>query len=335
MAIEAEESLTNEISQQAAIIEKLKNQLSTAILNTEVCDNCASYTSTISELNNSIQIKNLEQSEQKLLVSTLRNKIQKLNEEISNLKSNISSDQFHNLPITSVNEPTDTLVRLCTNQSAEISAQSTNNVKNKVLVLADSHGRDFGSLFYQFEGNHNNNNICMDTIFKPNATLEGIVCDIESLTKNFNFNDCVVIFGGTNNFINSSKSYMIYKTAKSLRFKIRHTNVIFCAIPYNNKYPTLNKEISKFNYFLNNLCEKQLNFTFYDPNLYINSKLYSSDMLHINKKGKKIILKNIMYIFGKILETNRDDIIYKIPTIISNTTVNENFHKTKLKIKIG
>lgn len=66
--------------------------------------------------------------------------------------------------------------------------------KNKVLILADSHGRKLSELL----NNELNKDFITSSIFHPNATLTQVTADIGPLTTSYTKNDFVLVIGGTN-----------------------------------------------------------------------------------------------------------------------------------------
>lgn len=103
------------------------------------------------------------------------------------------------------------------------------------------------------------------SVKKPGALLHQVIDNMETLARNFTFQDHIIVVGGRNDIdINRIPSF------RNICDKLRlcaHTNVIFASVPYYLKDSRKNKLIYKFNtrlyQFLNkfNACsEGQFNF---------------------------------------------------------------------------
>lgn len=111
--------------------------------------------------------------------------------------------------------------------------------KRKILVLCDETGRYFGrGLRYRL-------NCDVITVMKPGATFEGVIENVEQLTKDFSLNDYVCIFAGINNFKN--KKYPSIKEISSKLKNCTHTNFIFTSVPYLTHKVNKNFFVDKFN----------------------------------------------------------------------------------------
>ena len=98
-----------------------------------------------------------------------------------------------------------------------------------MLLLSSSNGRGCSTVIQEKLGNKYE----VSGIVQPNTRLVNVVEDKDTLTKNFNKNDCVVVLGGTNdldcydsNYKEKSSSSLKKAQAVSLR-----KNVIFNSIP--------------------------------------------------------------------------------------------------------
>lgn len=182
--------------------------------------------------------------------------------------------------------------------------------QNKILILADSHGRNMGNLM------STKSNYSVLNFFKPNGKLNDIINNVPKLTKNFTTNDYVILIGGTNDFPcqNLKQLTLIYlNLVKSLL----NTNIILTAIPYNYKNVQLNYDINAINKFLYKLCLNNKNTYFFNTNLIISKIYYSRDKVHINYHGKIILVQRILKLIKTL--TAKRNMKMKIPTIATNS----------------
>lgn len=94
---------------------------------------------------------------------------------------------------------------------------------------------------------------------KPGAYLNQVMEDIENLTSNFNFDDYVVIIGGSND-IDKKKTPSFRVICNKLKL-VAHTNILFVSIPYVYNDTYKNKHIYKFNAKLSEFLHKFNNYT--------------------------------------------------------------------------
>lgn len=197
--------------------------------------------------------------------------------------------------------------------SPVITQKMVPNIKTNVLILGDSHARGIGPLF---TNNSESDKFNILSIFKPNAKVKDVTSEIKSLTKDFNFNDYIIIMAGTNDILCNQNLGDIFKLFLYLKNVVNYTNVIVSAVPYNMKILNLNLSIFKLNKFLYNICEKNFNFYFFDTNLVISNSFYSPDKTHINITGKKIIVSNLIRLIKHNIDSQ--NINCTIPTIVTN-----------------
>lgn len=184
------------------------------------------------------------------------------------------------------------------NDSPKIS--DINSEKNKVLLLADCHGRHFSGLL---------NNILpkdkflVEVVFKPNAPFEQVVNCVQNLTKSFTRQDYVIIMAGTTNALGNGciKPELINRTLSCLS----KTNVILTTIPYWRSRKVLNKIINNINISLSQSASINEHVEILDTNSIIDQKYLAQKNNYINFKGKQLIS-------------------YKIKKIVLNESSNDN-----------
>jgi len=97
--------------------------------------------------------------------------------------------------------------------------------KKKVLILSSSQGRFCSNILQKKLGD--SYEVC--GIVKPNSRLTD-VDSAETLVRNFNENDCLIVMGGTNDIKTNYSETIPEGIRKVLPFP-RQTNIIFNSIP--------------------------------------------------------------------------------------------------------
>lgn len=169
-------------------------------------------------------------------------------------------------------------------QSMDIKTSNPNKSVPRLLLLADSHGRQCADILYS----KMNSKFETLSVFKPNALLEDVVSDIHKLTTNFSKSDFVFIIAGTNDVL---KGKTLNKNALSKCFKLsQKTNVIFVSVPYVKNRNILNKLIYDYNCSIKQEIKNSvLKMYFLNINNYIRSDHYTDQGIHLNKRGKFIM----------------------------------------------
>ncbi|KAF5308678.1 hypothetical protein FQR65_LT18016 [Abscondita terminalis] len=157
----------------------------------------------------------------------------------------------------------------------------TQKAKIRILILADSHGRNLVSKFRD----RLSPKYSVQCIFKPNATFEQITCDLSGLTLDFNKDDQVIIITGTNNALN--KNYISDHHIEKAVAALSHTNCLFAAVPYayHYNYNYFNNLAYKTNYQFQFIVNRYCGFAkFLDVNRILNSSHKTLNGLHLNDK---------------------------------------------------
>ncbi|KAF5279994.1 hypothetical protein FQA39_LY05375 [Lamprigera yunnana] len=133
-------------------------------------------------------------------------------------------------------------------------------IKNskKILILADSNGKNMSATLSGVLS-HNYKNYQIQSMIKSNVCLEGVVQDIENLTRKFTRSDYVIILGGSSDFLDKNKISINDNILKLICKAVFNTNLLYCSIPYTNtnKISTINDNIFKTNC---NIWEKICNY---------------------------------------------------------------------------
>lgn len=159
--------------------------------------------------------------------------------------------------------------------------------QRQVLVIGDSHARGCTTILKEQLGGE----FAVSGIVKPNARLNDVVRDIEKLAANFNKNDHIVVFGGTNDLGQyNPHDYTIRKGLETLSTVSSNTNVTLSAIPQRYDIPTMNSLINNTNIMIKQVTEQhQINFS----HPYIHRSYYTRHGLHLNYSGKEFVCHQI------------------------------------------
>jgi len=158
--------------------------------------------------------------------------------------------------------------------------------KKKVLILSSSQGRFCSNILQKKLGE--NYEVC--GIVKPNARLTDVVDSAETLVRDFNENDCLIVMGGTND-IETNYSETIPEGIRKVLPLSKQTNIIFNSIPARFDRFDLKHHVDKANRIIHEEINKsnekkssniRLNFV----NERLSRDCYTRHGLHLNFKGK-------------------------------------------------
>lgn len=157
----------------------------------------------------------------------------------------------------------------------------------RVLIIGDSHARGCSSILSEQLGH----DFSVSGIVKPNARLCDVVRDVGKLAADFDKNDHIVVFGGTNDLGQyHPHHYTIMKGLQKLSSVTPHTNVTMSSIPQRYDNPAMNSTISNMNAEIKQVTE-QHNINFIHG--VIPRSLYTRHGLHLNYSGKEFICNEI------------------------------------------
>ncbi|XP_039299872.1 uncharacterized protein LOC120355496 [Nilaparvata lugens] len=178
-----------------------------------------------------------------------------------------------------------------TKENNEINSHKKSINKNRILVLADSHGRKI----WKFIGNKLPN-YDVQVFFKPNATMERVIEGVEKQIENFGSSDFLIVMGGTND-IGAQTSRSVNKFKKVLDILVPmslKTNLIMTTIPHRFDRPQLNQTIDE----INDAIHKHINSSTRKNSkrirmCFINERLRRANFtrhgLHLNGSGYNIL----------------------------------------------
>lgn len=200
-------------------------------------------------------------------------------------------------------------------QKEKISADNTRNFrKRKVLLLADSQGRGVSEILC-----NQLQNCATESIFKPNATIEGVLKDVVGLTKHFTKSDTLIISAGTNDALKNTIPNFDYIV--DLLSSLSHFNVIFVSIPYCRANYTYNAYAFEINSRFYNIINKyKLHFINYvDINTILQRPIRR---LHMSDNNKLSVYSHIC----NILEEHNSDQVNEFVNFDNLTYVSTSNH---------
>ncbi|KAK9738915.1 hypothetical protein QE152_g9516 [Popillia japonica] len=112
---------------------------------------------------------------------------------------------------------------------------------SKVLILADSLGRDAAMILKNYLGS----TFSVQSIIEPNADFNEVVCDVEHLCREFVSQDCVIILAGTHNVL--KRTPVLDNTYNVLARLSKQVKLIYVTIAFWINNSKLNNLIYDFN----------------------------------------------------------------------------------------
>lgn len=149
----------------------------------------------------------------------------------------------------------------------------------KILILADSHGRNISSHLTEIWPSRNTS---ISSIFKPNANLSVVTKDLKKQIKTFTKKDYIIVIGGSNDNLVNNENQLVDKL-KRIVAESSHTNIILAGLPYKHHIPGLNNRVTYVNWEI----EKTVNnssHAFFLPLNDLSRKLHTKQGLHFNKQ---------------------------------------------------
>ena len=163
---------------------------------------------------------------------------------------------------------------------------NTLSQKQKIILLADSHGRNLSSHLREILPSK----YSITGIFKPNARMADVIEELDSHTKELTHRDTVVVIGGQND-INLGGSFIPSQHLPNLVKATCHTNVILTTLPPRHNHYTLNKHIKIANNALkHHLRDTQIKLLDLDC---LSAHLFTRHGLHLNRAGKQSLASRL------------------------------------------
>ncbi len=147
----------------------------------------------------------------------------------------------------------------------------------KVLILADSHGRQISSLLSEKLPT----NFSAMCVFKPNGRFADVSSELDTHTKTLTKRDTVIIIGGQND-INLGGHFTPEEHVD--KRPAQNTNIVVSTLPFWYNKPTVCKEISHANNQLK-LHLRDTHVKLFELN-FLSEKHFTRHGLHLNLVGK-------------------------------------------------
>ena len=173
------------------------------------------------------------------------------------------------------------------NNTKKIEIVKKGMLRKRVLLLADSHGRDLSTHLQILLGI----SFKVTSIVHPGCKLSNVVNNIKDLCENYTYSDYVIILGGTNDVWGFSPFQLsILSALQGMSCILNKTNIIFAAIPPRFDQPKLNSQINMANYIsFEYFCNRSpSNFVWLNWHG-IDRSYFTSHGLHMNKKFKTLL----------------------------------------------
>jgi hypothetical protein len=248
----------------------------------------------------------IRENDHKMLILNLEKQTKEMSEEIMKLNSQIQDNKEFNknkIPLTKTNKNME-LKRNSPDSCEDGQNQptysdvlkatktlKTKNKKSRVLLLADSHGRECSTLLSK-----NLKNFDVETFFKPGAPLNEVVNSARDLVKDFNKDDFLIVLGGTNDIEDKTNKHLpqIFDSLNKVVPLSQKTNVIINTVPFRFDMPELNSKIKETNKLIHNTINnlktknaKNLGICFLNERL--KREHYTKHGLHLNQSGKIVL----------------------------------------------
>jgi len=168
----------------------------------------------------------------------------------------------------------------------KLPVQNDTDARSKLIIVADSHGRD---LCHEIE--QRTPNLDITAFVRPGALLSGVTHDIQEVTKHLTKADAVVVIGGTNDLEKRNSSVTADSICATQNFT-SHTNLIFATIPMRHDNPELDDRLAS----LNDSITYQMKACKHGDVLPLHSlprDYYTNHGLHFNRRGKRKIAEMI------------------------------------------
>lgn len=162
--------------------------------------------------------------------------------------------------------------------------------RSDIIIIGDSHARGCaGDLLHHVKQQYK-----VTGYIKPNAGLLELLHTAKSNTSKLTKRDTIIIIGGTNDIEKNRQRKNLTSIGEFIE-ETQHTNIIFVDVPLRYDLgvrPQINEEIMKYNRKVNKLTQRQGNVK--TVKVITNRELFTLHGLHLNRKGKEVLLKGIM-----------------------------------------
>lgn len=175
----------------------------------------------------------------------------------------------------------------------------------RLFIIGDSHTRDLSSIFQNvISPKFSSKTICM-----PGKTIGYVVNTIkpEKLTPN----SLVCIVAGANDVF-QTKWNDIQDSLDRLYRKCKNNEILIVLSPPRYNIRKMNKHIINLNVKIKHYIKKYNNMSCLDPHNFINLQHMSSDLTHMNQRGKFLLCSKIVHrVFGIPMKSHNSMITNK------------------------
>lgn len=337
LAYETEEDYFKKMDDQNATIKNLEAQLANLKVSRSPCIDCFKYDDIINDLNKTLKKRTLDMLNvakqrdelrhqiadvQTQLLDLQRTGTETMNEVEAYTQLNLHADKSEVLGRQDVPSTSDTSevlghqdVPRTSDTSEVLGHKDVPRISDpsQILILSDSHGRHCSSLLR----NLIDTPARISSIVKPNATLDQVISDLDSLTKTFSKKDFVIIIGGTNNALFNKE--ITNNTFLNMNKISKKTNIILYSIPHWLNNWKANKSIFHQNNKIQNIIRRNSDIVYIDSNRYMSSHDYTSHGLHLNHKGKLKLLTDAVKVISMV-QSSPNNVLNRDNTSVKKTS---------------
>ncbi|KAG8311951.1 PC4 and SFRS1-interacting protein [Homalodisca vitripennis] len=176
------------------------------------------------------------------------------------------------------------------NTQANINVESktpvVTNTRPKLIILADSHGKNLSSMVEQ----RSSLNVC--SYVRPGARFHQVVEEVEEITKNLTNEDHLLVIAGTNS-VETTGVNRLMMDVNSLISSVKHTNLLLATLPMRHDRCELDIKISRVNGEIESISELNKSTVKLLPLHLLPRHLFTTHGLHMNRRGKYQVAKMI------------------------------------------
>lgn len=176
--------------------------------------------------------------------------------------------------------------------------EKSNNHKNKLVILADSHGKSLSNLIER----KTNFDVC--SYVRSGAKFDQVTEEVRELSRDLSANDYLLVVAGTNN-IETTGIKRLTNDVHKLIMNTKHTNLILATVPMRHDTPNLDFKISIVNTEIEKIVMEYTNVKLLPLHL-LPRHMFTSHGLHFNNKGKVNITTTIS---NMLLKTTKETLL--------------------------
>lgn len=168
---------------------------------------------------------------------------------------------------------------------------------NRVFIFSDSMGRDMSHFLKEILPTSCN----VSSLIKPGAKFSDVISSIPNLCHDFTPSDVIIIMGGSNDFQSCAPNSALNLSISKLSTLLSCTNIILHNIPYRfDQLAHLSTNIYETNQSFKLKAKLNENLHYFETNHLMERQHFTRHGLHYNRKGKKLLAKQIYKCLSKI-----------------------------------